>query len=572
MAGIGVGKKFIVGLAITPNIGLEAIVYDNSSHKIMKYGQKFLEYNIASKEIQDPSLLVSAIADLYAELDIPKDKSDAYLVVPNVQFGFTTINEGPLDNDSITATVESELGESYIFKQSPAVTAWVDVNEGSGTSKYIAYTGLQESALVSITDSFSDAGVNLVGIEGSTSAIPRGIALSGICDDVIHHNDNWNILLINSNNYVILQMSGKRLLDYVEIPFAVMSFEGDEIYSALSAAISQYLPNYPAKKLVLVSQTDNVSANILKNAIVYDEEVLAVDSNRFGNNPLLEISDEVIKQAASTMSMSVLGAAVPKWGHFATLNFIGDVSFDGNKSYGAINLGGKNLEITSKTIMIYSILLCILFAAIGGIGTGALFLTAQGFESVAKDKQTQIDAVQAEIDQLNKQLNGSITSLIKAVVDKNKQAINYYDSLSTDIPSDVWLTYYINKNGQEVGIEGLSVSINDVYSYYKSLKLLAPSSDIKLNKLDVFQENEESSGDMDQFLLNTDNSQQTFAFEISNTVYVKSFDEKGNKVQTSNEDMQKALQELQEAAKAVESGGGSAPGVPDVDPNLKEAN
>ena len=564
MFGIG-AKKHIVGLTVTPNLGLEAVVYDEKTKQVLKYGQKFIEYNIASREIQDIGSFKMAAVDLFSELDISKENSNIYLVIPNVLFGFKSIQDNLIDIDSLIA---DEAMQSYIFKQEDAISSWVNINSDSNAqNKYIAYSSIQAKAVADIQDAITDIGYDIAGIETAVTAIPRGIALTGVCDDLILNNQSWDILLINQNNYAIFQMSGNRILDYVEIPFAVMSFEGDEIYSALSSAIGQYLPNYPAKKLVIVSQTDNVSASMLKQAVVFDEEIISFDSNRFSTNPYMDISDEVIKQMAASMSLSVLGASVPKWGNFATLNVIGNISYNGGTSYGTINFGGMEIDLTSDMISSLSVKLSVLLGIVAILVIGGLAILTGGLVKGIEAKQGEIDTINAEIEQLNKQLKSSLVALIKEITENNKQSMNYYDSLSTDIPSNVWLTYYINKNGKEVGIEGLSININDIYAYYRSLKMLAPSSDIKLNKLDVFKEEEnESSSDIDQIVLNEANGQQTFSFEVSNTSYVKTFDEKGNKKELTEE-------EKKENASSNNSGkksSGSAPNVPDVDPNLEE--
>ena len=568
MLGIGT-KKQIVGLAITPNIGLEAVVYDKKLKQVSKYGQKFVEYNIATREIQDIGAFKMAVVDLFSELDISKENSNIYLVIPNVLFGFKSVEDNSIDIDSMIA---DETMQSYIFKQEDAISSWVNVNSGTGAqNKYIAYSSIQSKAVADIQDAIMDVGYDIAGIETAVTAIPRGVALSGVCDDLILNNQNWDILLINQNNYAIFQMSGNRILDYVEVPFAVMSFEGDEIYSALSSAISQYLPNYPAKKLVIVSQTDNVSAGLLKQAIVFDEEIATFDSNRFSTNPYMDISDEVIKQLAASMSLSALGASVPKWGNFATLNAIGNISYDGGNSYGTINIGGKEIDLTSDLISSISIKLSIVIGILAVVLITGLAVLSTGLAKGIDAKQGQIDTISAEIEQLNKQLKSSLVSLIKEITENNKQSMNYYESLSTDIPSNVWLTYYINKNGKEVGIEGLSININDIYAYYKSLKMLAPNSDIKLNKLDVFKEEEnETSSDLDKIVLNQASGQQTFSFEVSNTTYVKTFDEKGNKRELTEEEKKAAETSSSSNKSEPKKSSGAAPDVPDVDPDLKE--
>ena len=576
----GIEKKQIVGLAVTPNIGLEALVFDKDSNNVVKYGQKFIEYNIASREIQDYNSLRSAIGDLFNELEIQKEKANVYLVLPNVHFGFRSIEDPSIDSDAIESMILSDASESYLFKQSEPQSAFVDLNARTGAnSKYIAHSSIQRKVVEEIQDACMDIGVNIVGIEGSTSAIPRGIALTGLVDDVVQENRNWDILLVNPNNYAIFQMSGSRILDYIEVPFAIMSFEGEEVYTALSSAVQQYLPNYPAKRLVIVSQTDNVSAELLKTAVIFDEEIVAVDSNKFSEKPCAKIAPSVIEQTALSMSPSALGASTPKKGGFATLNVMGDMSYDGVVTYGVLEIGDKEIELNSDSIMKFSILISGALLVLTLIVCGLFFGIASFFGAKAGELQTRIDTLNTEITELEKSVAAGITTLIKQISENNKIAINYYDSLSTDIPSHVWLTYYINKDGKEVGIEGFSLDINDIYEYFKSLKMLAPNSDIKLNKLEVFQEetqNETSDAD-DVVLHSEDNSPKPFAFEISNTKYEKSFDERGNKITDDNKNGSNtndaknapAARIVAPAAK-IQPKADSIPPVPDVEINLKE--
>ena len=190
----GANKKEIVGLAVTPNLGLEACVYNKDTKEVVKYGQKFLEYNIASREIQEMNSFRSAVTDLLTELDLPKDKANLYLVLPNVHFGFRSVEDPSVDNDAIESMILSEASESYVFKQSEPQSAWADVNAKTGaTTKYIAHTSIQRQVIEQIQDAIMDIGGNLVGVESSTSAIPRGISLTGLCDDVIENNQNWDI-------------------------------------------------------------------------------------------------------------------------------------------------------------------------------------------------------------------------------------------------------------------------------------------------------------------------------------------------------------------------------------------
>ena len=588
----GTDKKQIVGLAVSPNLGSETLVYNKSDNEVVKYGQKYIEYNIASREVQDYNTLRSTIDDLFSELQIQKDKANVYVSLPNVHFGFRSVDDPTIDNDAIESMILSDTSESYLFKQSEPQSAWVDVNARTGaSSKYIAYSSIQRKVVEEIQDACMDLGIDLVGIEGATTTIPRGVYLTGLVDDVVQENHNWDILLINPNNYAIFQMSGTRILDYVETPFAIMSFEGDEVYAALASAIGQYLPNYPAEKLVVISQTDNVSAEMLKAELIFDEEIVAIDSNKYAKNPCVKLAPSVIDNSALSISPSVLGAANPKIGSFATLNVMGEMSYDGVITYGTIEIGDKEIEVTSETIMRFSILLSGILLVLTLLLCGIFFGISSFFGMKANEIQTQIDTLNNEVKQLEAKVAGGIITLIKQISESNKTAINYYDSLSTDIPPHVWLTYYINKDGKEVGIEGFSLQIEDIYEYFKSLKMLAPSSNIKLNKLEVFNDEvENASGDADDVVMKKEsNAPKPFAFEISNTQYKKGFDERGNRVVGDDKNGNSGTNNVQnptpvqnptvepvqpETAPApaakVQVQDNTIPKVPDIEINLKE--
>ncbi len=577
-------KKLIMGLAVTPNLGLEAVVYDKETNEIVKYTQKYLEYNLASKEIQDMNAFRSAISDIFNDFDIQKENTNLYLVLPNVHFGFRSYDNTDIDDYAIESMILSDAGESYIFRQEEPLSAWVDMNAKlHANTKYIAHSSFQKKVVEDIEDAIMDLGGTIVGIESSASAIPRGIALSGICNDLIEKEENWDVLLVNPNGYSIFQMQGSRLLDYIEVPFAIMSFDGDEIYSALSSAIAQYLPNYPAKKLVIESLTDNVSARMLKNEIVFDEEIVAIDSNKYGASPIMNLSDDVVKQTASSMSLSVLGACVPKFGDFATLNVMGDFNYDGVISYGFFNIADKEIEITNENIFKVSVISSIILLGLIVVFCGLLFLIGSALGARAHSLDNKISTLKTEVASLETKVKDNIVILIKQISDKNKSAINYYDSLSSDIPSQVWLNYYVNKEGDGVIIQGYSVDINDIYEYYRSLKILAPKSDIKLNKLEVFNGTTSSNNsDLDSVVLDNNNKQQTFSFEISNMTFEKTFDESGNPVQkdendtNADNDSAQAIPASEE--KKVENKGtmenqasaAKIPDIPDVEINLKE--
>ena len=230
---------------------------------------------------------------------------------------------------------------------------------------------------------------------------------------------------------------------------------------------------------------------------------------------------------------------------------------------------GSEIEISSENVVKYSLLLSGIMLGLIVFICGIMFGISSYFGVQANNKQAEITKLQSEISALENKIKAGIITLIKQISEKNKTGINFYDSLSSDIPSHVWLNYYYNKDGDSVAIEGYSLEINDIYEYYKSLKILAPKSNILLNELEVFSD-ENNEADIDSMAMNdVEQKQQVFKFVISNVEYVKTFNESGNK--KSPEEM-KASQKGKPAAKkpAKASKAAKIPLVPDIEINLKE--
>jgi len=48
-------QKQILGVSLTPGIGLEAVLYDRNKNVVLKYGRRRVDYNFSTREIQDYS-------------------------------------------------------------------------------------------------------------------------------------------------------------------------------------------------------------------------------------------------------------------------------------------------------------------------------------------------------------------------------------------------------------------------------------------------------------------------------------------------------------------------------------
>ena len=76
-------KSIVVGVSVTPGIGLEVAQIDFDTHTVLKYGTRPLEYNNSQREIADLDIFKDSLQDLFDELMIPKDV-EVVLNVPNL--------------------------------------------------------------------------------------------------------------------------------------------------------------------------------------------------------------------------------------------------------------------------------------------------------------------------------------------------------------------------------------------------------------------------------------------------------------------------------------------------------
>ena len=466
--------------------------------------------------------------ELVSEMRIPP-KSYAYFVLPNVFFDFIEIAADTPDAGIETALM-STAEEFYIFKKEEPVVGWCDVANPMGTTqRKLAYCAFQKSDIEEIKEIFSAAGLQLAGIETAYSAILRGLNLVGLIRDAVLMDSSWSALLINTNSYTIFQMEGKNLIDCNEVPLAIKSFSAEEAYEAIVSNASQMLSGSRTSQLYIISQTDDISAEALKKLMQFDREITAIDSNKYSKKSLLDVTAALDFNEVNSMSLAPLGAADIKSDFNFNLNILNN---DPNASMGVyftVPIMGKMTEITQAYVQGIAMNLIVIFLVIFGALVGGLWFYG------TKIQEPEIESLKKEITKLDASIKAlqkveikeeeiDMTSIIDDVANDNVIAINFYDSISTDIPKNVWLTRYYNKQGTRLAIRGVAESIVDIYEYYKNLRIVSPQSDIRLTELKVITNPDGNSknDDVAKFIhsLAIDKDvDRLYSFVISNTKF-----------------------------------------------------
>ncbi len=516
-------QKQVIGVCLTPGIGLEAAIIDKSRQQIVNYGRREVAYSFANRDIQDMSQFKTELASLMRELNAAP-KTPVYFVLPNVLFDF--IEYPPdLDSESLKTMVLSNAEEFYLFKNNQPISGWCEVkNKLDANQKKIVYTSFQPGVVELIKETINnELGLKLIGIESAYSATLRGLSAIGSLDDVMLEEAPWTLMLINTNSYILFQMEGGDLISYNEVPLALKSFSMEEAYQAIVSSSAQLLANYPSSKLFIVSQTDDISADVLKRELRFDKDIIAINSNKYSKDSILPVAMTQDFDVAKSLTLGVIGASCPKCDFKLVLNVMQDDPDIMSGVY-QITINGVKHDIQGsdidKIMVAIIVILVLLFGSLFGVLT---VLKKQDEEKLGEINQEiaktdELISAHSKEEQEAKPVEVDITSIIDEIANKNVSAINFYDSISSDIPKNIWLTKYYNVDGDRIVIKGIAENVVDVYEYFKNLKILSPQSDIKLAELNVVTSSEENENFFKDLNTNIDkDSARFYSFEISNT-------------------------------------------------------
>lgn len=519
LAKLGASTRITVGVSVSPGVGLEMIEVDRLTGTISKYSNKPLDYNYSTREITDYTQFATSLEELFEELHIPK-RSNIILSIPNVQFGMINL---PilLTDEAITNAIISEVEQSYIFKRQEPVVSWCEIHSNVETeNRTLAYTALQENALNEITERCNEIGCAIVGIENSYSSLLKTLHYSGFAKEQMKENITWNLMVIGQNSYSILSMLEKKVMEYYEEPLALKSFVDDEIYNAITTSAQLTLAGLPANHLVIISETDLVSAEVLSMKISVESAIKFLECNKFSQNELLPVNLNVLPKQALQITPEAIGAAIYPFSDFPLkLNLVAEkvsdsLSLDESVECPRINLGNLEIELTPAFIKRFSLL-------ISGIIILPIIILALLLNKVIIPKeQSKLDQINAKVEKINADIakysdsgrsdTFDLKSAIDKILEQNKIKLSYYSALGMSLPDKLWVTYYTLSDVGKIDIKGKSSDVKSIYTFYKNLKQLVNKSDIRLHKLEIASES------IDDVISNVSNSPRLYSFEITN--------------------------------------------------------
>lgn len=477
-------KSIIVGVSVTPEVGLEVAQIDFATQTVLKYGIRQLEYDASRREIADLDLFKEALQDLFFELQIPKG-TEVVLNIPTVAFK-TNDYPAALDEAQISNAIEEELADHYIFKTvEPAVSA-VRLPNASMQFYKIAYTAAQKQMLIEIALGIKDMGYKLVGIDTSVNSVLNALMYKQRVDVSI---DSWVLLIVDSYCCTIITMNGKNYVDTYEERISIGQVLDDaENYSTVVGTVTPILKNLPSKYLCVVSKTNIISAEVLASKLSYTAPIIHQEANCFSKEAFLELGPEVDEKFANIVSLDIIGAAIYK-----DFEQYSDAHFNlFNKSLGDIYTSEQPPEImlAGRTIVLTPQLLIFAFVVVAIViilpTVGALLYYAN-LISTQQNKMAELNQKVQEINQFLKDNENISSDLfdegdeIRLGLAHNKNIYSYYTIVGTEIPKKLWLTHL--KLSDKTTIEGQADNLESVYAFFRSIKDYNPNSDIKLQKL-----------------------------------------------------------------------------------------
>ena len=479
-----------IGVYISPKSILEVMEFDTEQKKVLKYSYTNINYNISTRQI-DMEELPKKLQSLFEELNIKKD-SHVHLTIPTIHIGHQTF-PSILDDESIKMALASEAERSYIFKKHEPIISWQEISTNpDAETKFLAYSAVQKEDLENLESIFEKFGAKLVTIDTSYAALIRGLSVAGLITEQVESGINWNILLITSNSYVILSLIGDKLVDVFEDPLAIKSFRQEEIYPTIAQASSANLINYPADHLLIVSESNEASAEVLSSYINPGYPVTFLDCNKYTKDPLVEWDLNVLPSKVPMISPEIIGTCVWKQTPIPlNFNFRSDNAVV-EQAQRSITLFGYQFALTPQLlqycllglVIIISLILTITYFIVASIN-GAQ-------DKIYQDLSMQLGQLEQTIQASSDQGGAKLDDVINNVYSKNKDFLTSYDAIALDIPEKLWLEKLEIHNDLTVFIQGKSYTVEDIINYYQSLKRLSKFKDLKITMLKITGGNQQT--------------------------------------------------------------------------------
>lgn len=481
--GLNFNKKTVVGVSVTPEIGIEVAQVDYERHILVNYVTKPFQFDNKLQSNFDLDIFKETLYDALVEIGAPQG-TELVLNLPSVVFD---VKDWPasIDKVQLGGNIEDEIFQHPAFKDSAddAVFSYCILPNSTIQFNKVVHTAVPKSILLEIAIQIKDLKYKLMGVDTAVNSTLNALMYAGRVD--VAPNVSWVMLMVENNVCRVITMLGKTYVDYREEYVSIGKVLGDdENYGIIVNAVEPILKNTPSSLLYVISKTDIISAEVLSSKLSYKAQIVHQEVNSRNQTPLIDLAFDLDPAKCTTMSTDVLGAAIRR--QFvgqsnAPLNLFNNMLGDIYLTQTPPVLAGIKLSV--ENMLKYGILIAVFILAV-------LLPISYVLNTKAQAKQARINELNTEIAEIDRFLkeHEDISSQRFSEFDEvrmglgvNKNIYSYYTIVGTEIPKKLWLTSL--KLGEHVTIEGQADNLESVYGFFRNIKDYNPSSPVKLQKL-----------------------------------------------------------------------------------------
>lgn len=511
---LGFSGNTSVYVTISSTNWLEMAVLEQDGSSIKNYAREQLEYDEAKRKIADYEEFKNKLHKLFQACGVVAQKSNVFFSLPTIWFGFKDNLPLIVDDEALKNIVIGELEQTFIFKKEDPIPMWFDAPSADSDTRGIFYTAIQTDALNSIASAFKELGANLIGLDCSLFCDLRSLIAIGPGAELVDSGQQWSLMFVNNSGFQLFSLQGYNFTEYYEEPLPIKSYEGEEIYSAIDNAAQIALMSSTSSTLVIISETDLVSAEILGSRLQFNGQMITVEDNKYRTTPLHDICSTLKTEKQYQVSLHLIGRLVNDDLFPINSNFLTLVEGYARNDILEIPLGNdKMLVLTPAKAMIWSLALL----AIVVIPLAVVFfissMLCNKYLNNLEELKTQIADVDNKLRQYENVKEGPRFDpkvQIEKVTQNNRLKIMAYSALGDNIPRNLYLNYFMTGDAGFIDIQGCSDTVEDVYVFYQGMKDSLLGTKLRLSKLDLKSES------VDDVINGNSSESSPYIFEITN--------------------------------------------------------
>ena len=301
-------KSNIVGVSITPEIGLEVAEIDFETKRVLKYASRPLDYNVNTRRVADMDIFKETFQELMLELNISKD-SKVVLNIPAVTYKVAEYPAIMDETETSNAVMESLLADPAFGENDEPCFSAAKLPSSSIQFNKVVYTAAQHSVISEMVMLIRDLGYKIYAIDSSVSSTYNALNVGRLTN--IEPDTSWTLMIVDNFMCRVIPMIGYSPVDAFEERIAIGEvLEDSENYATVLSAAQPILRNNPSKYLYVVSKTKIINAEVLASRLQYNAPIIHQEASVYSKEAFLEIAPGVDPDYQTQISLDVIGAAI----------------------------------------------------------------------------------------------------------------------------------------------------------------------------------------------------------------------------------------------------------------------